>query len=268
MSVDVSVSEAMSEFITGIPAADRPAVARELQRFGRWFGTDRPLRSVTRLDVERYQAQQEDSGAASAVRLEPLKDFFTFARKKKFLNEAVATAIRIKRRTPTTAGSRMSTASETPAVQLTRTGMEQLRAQLDQLETVERPAGEEQLRLAAADKDFRENAPYDAAKQHLAEIHRKMEEIRVILAAGEVVDSTDTQRTGIGTTVTVRDLGEDEELSYTLVGPGEIDSRQGKISIQSPVGRALADRGMGDIVEVSVPAGVVRYRIERIERGG
>lgn len=268
MSVDVSVSEAMTEFVTAIPAADRPSAARELQRFGRWFGTDRPLRSVTRLDVERYQAQQEDSGAASAVRLEPLKDFFTFARKKKFLTEAVATAIRIKRRTPASAGSGFATRPETHTVLLTRTGVEQLRSQLEQLDSIERPAAEDQLRLAAADKDFRENAPYDAAKQHLAEIHRKMHEIRAVLATGEVVDSTDTERTGIGTTVIVRDLGEDEELSYTLVGPGEIDSRQGKISIQSPVGRALADRGLGDIVEVSVPAGVVRYRIERIERGG
>ena len=62
------------------------------------------------------------------------------------------------------------------------------------------------------------------------------------------------------------DLEEDEEITYTLVGPGEIDARSGKISIQSPVGRALDLRGVGDTVEVSVPAGMVRYRIVRIER--
>jgi len=88
-----------------------------------------------------------------------------------------------------------------------------------------------------------------------------------VIASGHVVESTNTTRVTIGMMVSVRDLEEEEELSYLLVGPGQIDSRQGKISIQSPVGRALDNRGVGDIVEVSVPAGVVRYRIERIERG-
>jgi transcription elongation factor GreA len=269
MAVDVTLSEAMSEYVTGVAAEHRPAVARELQRFGRWFGSDRPVRTVTRLDLERYQAQQEDNGSGNSTRLEPLKDFFTFARKKKFLDEAVATALRIKRRSNSTAGSRMDTdRSQEPTVQLTRAGLEQLQTQLDKLDNVERPAAEHELQLAAADKDFRENAPYDAAKQHLAEIHRKMSEIKTTIAAGQVVETTNSTRVGIGSTVVVADLEEeDEEITYTLVGPGEIDARKGKISIQSPVGRALDLRAVGDIVEVDVPAGVVRYKILRIELG-
>jgi transcription elongation factor GreA len=267
MAADVTVSEAMSEFVTGLEAASRPAVARELQRFGRWIGSDRLMRTVTKLDLERYQAQQEDNGGASAIRLEPLKEFFTYARKRKMLDEAIATAIRIKRR-PASASSMDSAAVQTPDVQLTRAGLEQLQTQLDHLENVERPAGEQELTRAAADKDFRENAPYEAAKQHLAEIHRRIGEIKAVIAAGHVVEATNTARVAIGMQVTVRDLEEEDEITYTLVGPGEIDARAGKISIQSPVGRALDNRGIGDIVEVSVPAGVVRYRIERIERGG
>jgi transcription elongation factor GreA len=265
MAAEVSVSEAMTEFVVGLPAGDRPSVARELQRFGRWYGADRPLRSVTRLDVERYQLQQEEGAVGASGRLEPLKDFFSFARKKKLLDEAVATAIRIKRR-PVMAGSRTSLDADTPKVQLTRAGLDQLQAQLEQLEA-ERPLAENELQRAAADKDFRENAPYDAAKQHLAEIHRKINEIREVIATGQVVELTNTEQVGIGSTVVVRDLEEDEELRYTLVGPGEIETRSGKISVQSPVGRALDSRRVGDTVEVMVPAGVVRYRIDRIERG-
>jgi len=81
-----------------------------------------------------------------------------------------------------------------------------------------------------------------------------------------VVETTATDRTGLGSTVVVRDLDEDDDLTYTLVGPGEIDARNGKISIQSPVGRALNDREVGDIVEVSTPAGVARFRVESISR--
>ncbi|MFN0074698.1 MAG: GreA/GreB family elongation factor [Chloroflexota bacterium] len=269
MAVDVKLSEAMSEYVTGVAVEHRPAVARELQRFGRWFGSDRLVRTVTRLDLERYQAQQEDNGSGNSTRLEPLKDFFTFARKRKLLDEAVATALRIKRRMNLNgaAGKIDSDRPEVQQVQLTPAGLEQLQSQLERLDIVERPAAEEELHLAAADKDFRENAPYDAAKQHLAEIHRKMNEIKATIAAGRVVEVTNTARVRIGMTVVVADLEEDEEISYTLVGPGEIDARQGKISIQSPVGQALDLRGVGDTVEVSVPAGVVRYRIVRIERG-
>jgi transcription elongation factor GreA len=268
MAVDVTLSEAMSEFVTAVAAEHRPAVARELQRFGRWFGSDRPVRTVTRLDLERYQAQQEDNGSGNSTRLEPLKDFFTFARKRKLLDEAVATALRIKRRTTNAAasGSDLERTDE-PTVQLTRAGLEQLQAQLDRLDNVERPAAERELQLAAADKDFRENAPYDAAKQHLAEIHRKVSEIKATIAQGQVVETTSATRVGIGSTVVVADLEEDEEITYTLVGPGEIDARKGKISIQSPVGRALDLHGIGDVVEVDVPAGVVRYKILRIELG-
>jgi transcription elongation factor GreA len=259
----------MSEYVTGVAAEHRPAVARELQRFGRWFGADRPVRTVTRLDLERYQAQQEDNGSGNSTRLEPLKDFFTFARKRKLLDEAVATALRIKRRTSTATLTRGDgDRADEPTVQLTRAGLEQLQSQLERLDNVERPAAERELQLAAADKDFRENAPYDAAKQHLAEIHRKMNEIKTTIAAGQVVETTNAMRVGIGATVVVADLEEDdEEITYTLVGPGEIDARQGKISIQSPVGRALDLRVIGETVEVDVPAGMVRYKILRIELG-
>jgi transcription elongation factor GreA len=152
-------------------------------------------------------------------------------------------------------------------VQLTQVGYDQLQSELTRLETVEQPAAREELQRAAADKDFRENAPYDAAKQHLGELQRRVNELRATLSNAEIVDETgSTERVGIGMTVVLKDLAEDEEVTYTLVGPGEIDARNGKISLQSPVGRALNDREVGDTVQVETPAGTARFRIESISR--
>ena len=92
--------------------------------------------------------------------------------------------------------------------------------------------------------------------------------IRATLSRATIVaEQQRTDRVGLGSRVVVRALDEDDdELTYTLVGPGEVDPRNGKISAQSPVGRAFMDRQPGETVEVETPAGVTRYRIERIER--
>ena len=107
------------------------------------------------------------------------------------------------------------------------------------------------MQRAAADKDFRENAPYDAAKEHRAVIQRRIDEIKETLSHAAIVDETSEDRVGVGTRVVVRDLDEDEEFSYTLVGPGERGI--GKISTQSPVGRALLDHIVGDVVQRDGP---------------
>jgi transcription elongation factor GreA len=149
---------------------------------------------------------------------------------------------------------------------VTRSGFEQLQIELQKLEADDLPAAIASMQRAAADKDFRENAPYDAAKEHRAVIQRRIDEIKETLSHAAIVDETSEDRVGVGTRVVVRDLDENEEFSYTLVGPGERGI--GKISTQSPVGRALLDHVVGDVVSVTVPAGVHKYRVEKIERVG
>ena len=80
-----------------------------------------------------------------------------------------------------------------------------------------------------------------------------------------VGDSTD--RVDLGTRVTLHSMQDEEQVVYTIVGAGEVSPREGKISTQSPVGRALLDRRVGDVVEVQTPAGVETFRVEQIERG-
>ena len=89
-----------------------------------------------------------------------------------------------------------------------------------------------------------------------------------IKAARVVARETSDERVGLGSKVVLRDLEYNEELDYILVGPGEVDTRNRRISIQSPVGSALKDRTVGSVVEVDIPSGKARYRIERIEHAG
>jgi transcription elongation factor GreA len=263
MTDELTLSEAISNYLRSVKAAQRNAAAQELSRFARWYGGERSLRVISPSDLERYQDQVGSTGG-DPTRLGPLRQFFVDARQRKLLEQPLATHVRIRRKT----GSRL--ANETAVadkIELTQVGYDQLQAELQRLENVEQPRAREELQRAAADKDFRENAPYDAAKQHLADLQRRVNEIKATFSnAIIVVETTATDRTGLGAIVVVRDLDEEDEFTYTLVGPGEIDARNGKISVQSPVGRALNDRKVGDVVEVSTPAGVSRLRIESITR--
>jgi transcription elongation factor GreA len=262
MPEDITLSEAISAYLQNVKAAERNTAAQELSRFARWYGGDRFLRRISPGDLERYQEQSGMTGSDPA-RLTTLRQFFVDARQRKLLDQPLATHIRIRRKS----GSRLAVETAiAEAVELTQHGFDQLQAELGRLETVEQPRAREELQKAAADKDFRENAPYDAAKQHLADLTRRAGEIRNMLGNCVIVGEQQSDRSGMGSTVVVRDLDEDELLTYTLVGPGEIDARRGKISVQSPVGRALSDRAVGETIQVETPAGTSRFRIEEISR--
>lgn len=265
MATDLTVGEAVRNYITVLKPDDRPMIAPELQRFARWFGPERRMRELDPIQLERYQEQMAASGVDPSTKLEPLRQFLSDARSKKLLDVALAAHVRVRRKT---AAERANLGNPVVAqtIEMTQAGYDQLQSELHRLELEDRPAATAEMARAAADKDFRENAPYDAAKQHLAEIQRKINELKATLSAATIVLEATGERAGLGTTVVVRDLNEEEDVAYTLVGPGEVDRRGGKISINSPVGRALVDHVVGDTIEVAAPVGAIRYRIERIDR--
>ena len=262
---ELTVGDAIRNYITALAPTERPTVVPVLNSFGRWFGLERGLAEIDAVQLERFQDQLIASGIDPTSRLEPLRTFLSDARSKKLIPVALASYVKIKRKSAAERAS-MGKPVAVQTIDVTRAGFEQLQAELKTLETDELPAAIGAMQRAAADKDFRENAPYDAAKQHRAEIQRRIDEIKATLAHAAVVDDTNDDRVGVGTRVVVRDLDDDEEFAYTLVGPGERGT--GKISTQSPVGRALLDHIVGDVVQVTVPAGVHKYRVEKIERVG
>lgn len=265
MAAELTVGDATRNYIAALSPTERPTTVPVLQHFARWFGAERSLHEIDAVQLERYQEQLAASGVDPASRLEPLRSFLSDARAKKLIPVALASYVKIKRKSAAERAS-LGKPVAVQTIDVTRAGHEQLQAELQRLEAEELPAAIAAMQRAAADKDFRENAPYDAAKQHRAEIQRRIDEIKVTLAHAVIVDDTHDDRVGVGTRVVVRDIDENEEFTYTLVGPGERGI--GKISTQSPVGRALLDHRVGEVVQVAVPAGLHKYKIEKIERVG
>jgi transcription elongation factor GreA len=125
------------------------------------------------------------------------------------------------------------------------------------------------IQRAMADKDFRENAPLDAAKERQGLIESNIRELEGVLAHTVVVSdqaATQDRKVRIGKRVTLVDANNGNEVSYTLVDPREADPNIGKISNASPVGKALLDKTIGEEVHITVPRGTLHYKI--LEIGG
>jgi len=149
---------------------------------------------------------------------------------------------------------------------ITKKGYEALKAELDRLRKVERPKAIEAIAEARSHGDLSENAEYDAAKERQGFIHARMKEIEGKLADARIIDTANLSGDTIvfGATVVLLETESNQEKRYTLVGQDEADVKDGKISVQSPVGRALIGRRVGDQVQVTTPARVVEYEILQI----
>ena len=137
-------------------------------------------------------------------------------------------------------------------IELTREGEEKLQKEYRHLIDIDRPEVIEQLTVARAQGDLSENADYDAARSKQAEVEGRIKEIENILANAEIIEEgkASTKRVGLGSTVTIRFIDNGKEASYMIVGTVESDPVNGKISNSCPLGEALVNKNVGDIVEV------------------
>ena len=151
---------------------------------------------------------------------------------------------------------------------LTYAGLKKLEDELQDLKVVQRKEIAQKIKEAREQGDLSENAEYDAAKDEQRDIEARIEEIEKILKNAEVVveDEVDSDKINIGCKVDVLDLEYDEELEFRIVGSTEASSLQGKISNESPVGKALLRHKVGDVVEVETQAGVIEYKILEIQK--
>ena len=151
---------------------------------------------------------------------------------------------------------------------LTYAGLKQYEDELQNLKVVRRKEVAQKIKEAREQGDLSENAEYDAAKDEQRDIETRIEEIEKILKNAEVVveDEVDVNKINVGCTVKVYDEEFEEELEFKIVGSSEANSLQGKISNESPVGKALIGRSIGDVVEVETQAGVISYKVLAIER--
>jgi transcription elongation factor GreA len=150
------------------------------------------------------------------------------------------------------------------AIPLTVRGAERLKEELHRLKTVERPAVINAIAEARAQGDLSENAEYDAAKEKQGFVEGRIGELEGKLSNAQIIDPQTLDADGrivFGATVDLEDLGSGDKVTYQVVGDDEADIRASKISVSSPIARALIGKSVGDVAEVQAPSGVREYEV-------
>lgn len=152
-------------------------------------------------------------------------------------------------------------------VPMTRDRYNQIRAEVEQLETVEMPLIAEKIAEARAEGDLKENAEYHAQRENQGMMQAKISQLKQQLANAYIIDPTKLAKNEVGllATVTVKDLTYDDEEQFTLVGAGDEDYDKGYILSTSPIGAALMGKKVGEIVDVAVPKGTLKFEILNID---
>jgi transcription elongation factor GreA len=151
-------------------------------------------------------------------------------------------------------------------VVLTYEGLKKLEGELEYLKTVRRREVAERIKQALTFGDISENSEYDEAKNEQARVEGRIVQLEKMLKNARVIDESEvsTEQVSVGSKVRLLDMQSKEEVEYYLVGSTEADPSKFKISNESPVGKGLIDKKKGDVVEITVPDGVIEYKILEI----
>ncbi len=251
----MTLTEAAEAFLSQLQPEERGKAQAEIFKFIRWLGSSKQVKEVSPVDVASYGEQI----ATSAAR--PVKSFLSYVHKQGFSSTSLAPHLKVKKASSKTVTAWQSGQSQ---VTLTAQGYEKLKKELANLKS-QRSQVIRDIQIAAADKDFRENAPLAAAREQKSHLDGRIKEIESILTHAKIIgENQDTTRAKVGDTVTLRDLASGQEFTYTLVDPREANPTKGKLSVASPLGKAILDKETGQTVEVAAPAGVFCCRIESI----
>ncbi|MGG9961696.1 transcription elongation factor GreA [Ferruginibacter sp. SUN106] len=143
---------------------------------------------------------------------------------------------------------------------------EKMKEELHLMKSVDRPAASKAIAEAREKGDLKENAEYDAAKEAQGMLEAKIKYLEGVIATARILDETniDTSKVSILTKVTLTNLGTKKQVTYQIVSEKEADLKLGKISVTSPIGKGLLGKVIGDVVDVVVPAGTLKFKIEGI----
>lgn len=147
---------------------------------------------------------------------------------------------------------------------LTSEGFLELETELNNLKNEDRPRIIEAIKEARAQGDLSENADYDAARDEQAKIEARIQELEYMLEHAKIIEKVSGDTVAVGTTVTVQYVDDDEEEEYSIVGSMEADPFENKISNESPIGKAIMDRHVGDVISVESPNGSYDIKIVKI----
>ncbi len=152
---------------------------------------------------------------------------------------------------------------------MSQNGYDNLVAEIRRLESVERPKASAAIAEAADKGDLSENSEYDAAKEAQAHLEAKINELKLTIAQAKIVDTSllKTDEVQIMSKVKLTNLANKKSVTYTIVSESEANLKQSKISIKTPIAQGLLNKKVGDEVEIKVPSGVIRLRIDEISIG-
>ena len=260
-----SLGEAVTFYLGKLSAKDRDASQPEIYRFARWYGWESSFATLAGPAVASYSDQLNVSDIDYEKKFTILRAFLAYAKKAGWSATNLATHLKTKKGKAAQSIASRRNAPET--VTLTQQRFDELKAELETLKKKSRELVGE-IQRAAADKDFRENTPFHAAREERGHVEGRIKELEVALKAATIIQEKKEPavKSGIGDSIIVCDLATGEECRYIIVDPREVNPAKGKISLVSPLGKALLGRKDGETVEITVPAGRLRYQVKRIER--
>ena len=241
---------------------------QEIIRFIDWYGRDRKVNDLSPSLVEDYAREFSQRGAEAQKRLTPVKEFLVFLKKQDWTEVNLSVHLRASRARRTGAGKQGVAANgQASGPRLSEEGYQRLVEELEKYK-VEKVRADQEVKEAMAGKDFRENAPLDAAKERQGFVAAKIRELESEVASAQILsgeaEANSGKRAVVGSSITIKDVASGKVINYTLVDKREADVAAGKISTVSPVGQALLDKAVGDKVEITVPKGTLSYLIEKI----
>ena len=277
MAEAISAGDAGAHFLNALEPEKAREERPEIDRFVEWLGSDRPMGELGAELIGEYLRERVPEAFADdeqpselsdeiTTLLEPLRAFLAYASRLAFTEENLVPYLLLREGGGGARGGAGAAAElGGGAYYVTLEGLASLEHELEELKG-RRPEIAETLRAAMADKDFRENAPLDAARDSQAHLEARIRAIEDQLRHAVIIDpETKGGRANVGSTVKVFNMDQDREQIFQLVSPSEVDPADGKISVQSPVGVAVINHVPGDEVTVNAPAGQVRLRVLDVE---
>jgi transcription elongation factor GreA len=259
------MGEAATFYLSKLPAKDRDSSQPEVYKFARWYGWESPFSRMAGPAVAGYAEQLSTSDIDYNRKFEILRAFLAYGKKAGWSQTNLAVHLKTKKGKATPVASTGRSMPEAAA--LTQQRYDELKAELAALKKKSQELVVE-IQRAAADKDFRENAPLHAAREERGHVEGRIKELEETLKTATIIEEKKTPalKSSIGDCIVLCDLDSGEECRYTIVDPREVNPAKGKISFVSPLGKALLGHCDGESVEITAPAGKMRFRIKRIER--
>ena len=265
-NASMSLGEAVSKYLAILPDEKKNAAQQEINNFIRWYGgREKPFAGLEGSAVGNYAERLARTDASCVQKLELVRGFLTYAHKQHWCQENLSVSIRVVKKTQSKTTAVKKKGQKKEPAYMTQKAYDEIVMELKAINE-KRLVVIEDIKRAAADKDFKENAPYHAAREQKSLLDGKIMELEEMISTAVIIEENhNTHTAAIGGTVILQDLTSGKELRYTLVGPREVNPTKGKISLVSPVGKAVLGKSVGETIEVSVPSGKLHFQLKGID---